>query len=89
MDCPNCGRMATKVIESRQKLDGTCRRRRQCECGHRFSTIEVSADKYDELMKIKWSTVCAAEMAADYETLMQAKILSDKIIKLVLDYQEG
>lgn len=89
MDCPNCGRDGTKVIESRQKLDGACRRRRQCECGHRFSTIEISVDKYEDLLKIKRSAVCTAEMAVDYETLMQAKILSDKIIKLVLDYQEG
>lgn len=40
MMCPNCGCWST-VIETREKTNGSKRRRRECpECGHRFSTIE-------------------------------------------------
>ncbi|MHB1700472.1 MAG: NrdR family transcriptional regulator [Acidobacteriaceae bacterium] len=44
MECPRCG-AETKVINSRQ-MPLYVRRRRMClECGHRFSTIEVSRDE--------------------------------------------
>ena len=40
MMCPHCGRWST-VIETREKTNGSKRRRRECpECGYRFSTIE-------------------------------------------------
>lgn len=42
-DCPKCGER-TEVIDARV-YDKYMRRRRKCECGHRFSTIEVPIDK--------------------------------------------
>ena len=40
MNCPYCGHLDSKVVDSRDVNDGI-RRRRQClECGHRFTTYE-------------------------------------------------
>lgn len=54
MMCPNCGCWST-VLETREKTDGSKRRRRECpECGHRFSTIEQiirEDEKYAEKTK--------------------------------------
>ena len=46
MKCPFCGSDATKVVDSRNHLDGTTiKRRRECEsCGKRFSTYEKIGD---------------------------------------------
>ena len=42
MQCPNCHKNASKVIDSRPTDEGrTIRRRRECEnCGYRFTTFE-------------------------------------------------
>lgn len=42
MDCPYCGHLETKVIDSRESKDhSTIKRRREClKCEKRFSTLE-------------------------------------------------
>ena len=42
MRCPSCGRLQSRVVDSRQSEDGSSiRRRRECEgCGRRFTTYE-------------------------------------------------
>ena len=42
MRCPYCGRLQSRVVDSRQSEDGSSiRRRRECEgCGRRFTTYE-------------------------------------------------
>ena len=42
MICPYCGRLQSRVVDSRQSEDGSSiRRRRECEgCGRRFTTYE-------------------------------------------------
>lgn len=42
MQCPNCHKNSSKVIDSRSTDEGrTIRRRRECEnCGYRFTTFE-------------------------------------------------
>ena len=42
MRCPYCGRLQSRVVDSRQSEDGSSiRRRRDCEgCGRRFTTYE-------------------------------------------------
>ena len=42
MQCPNCHKNSSKVIDSRPTDEGrTIRRRRECEnCGYRFTTFE-------------------------------------------------
>ena len=42
MRCPDCGRLQSRVVDSRQSEDGSSiRRRRECEgCGRRFTTYE-------------------------------------------------
>ena len=39
MLCPDCGSEA-RVLETRDKLNGTTRRRHECSNGHRFTTSE-------------------------------------------------
>jgi transcriptional repressor NrdR len=53
MRCPKCTSVEDKVIDSRISRDGaSIRRRREClECGHRYSTTEVSVR--DGVMVIK------------------------------------
>ncbi len=41
MNCPACERSVKNVIDSRSLERGSVtRRRRECECGHRFTTYE-------------------------------------------------
>ena len=45
-DCPNCGRSAVRVLESKKAQHGQ-RRRKECEeCKHRFTTYEISSEAY-------------------------------------------
>ena len=39
MRCPDCGRRGL-VLETRQRPDGTARRRYECSQGHRFTSLE-------------------------------------------------
>lgn len=49
MDCPKCGSGNGYVMDSR-RAGGTVKRRRRClDCGHRYSTMEVDAEKLREL----------------------------------------
>ena len=43
MKCPNCGCLESRVIDSRQNVDGNnIKRRRECmQCQRRFTTFEV------------------------------------------------
>lgn len=41
--CPKCGSQDQNVIDSRP-VGGRVRRRRQCECGERFTTVEMIHD---------------------------------------------
>ena len=52
MICPICKMGETSVVDSRPTEDGTAiRRRRQCVCGHRFTTFERV--QFRELMVVK------------------------------------
>ena len=52
MICPICKKDDTSVVDSRPAEDGTTiRRRRQCVCGHRFTTFERV--QFRELMVVK------------------------------------
>ena len=53
MKCPRCGGGNVFVLDSRAKED-TVRRRRKCsDCGTRFSTVEIPAEEYANLVKAK------------------------------------
>jgi len=48
--CPACGSNIGKIADTR--LNGTplsLRRRRECVCGHRWRTVEVSEDEFHAL----------------------------------------
>ncbi len=45
MNCPNCGSLQVKVVDSRRKEASISRRRECLDCGKRFSTIEVPIKK--------------------------------------------
>ena len=52
MICSSCKKSETSVVDSRTTEDGTTiRRRRQCVCGHRFTTFERV--QFRELLVIK------------------------------------
>lgn len=57
MRCPHCGKLESKVLESREVDDGLAiRRRRECEnCNHRFTTYERI--ELTQLMVIKKSGI--------------------------------
>lgn len=45
IECPSCACPNTHVVDSRDSPHGR-RRTRQCDdCGHRFPTVELAADK--------------------------------------------
>ena len=62
IECRACGCTSTRVIDSRDSPDGR-RRTRKCEdCGHRFPTVELSAKKFDAIMR-------AAKLVERFEAL--------------------
>ncbi len=51
--CPKCGR-ESRVVDTRFRSNGALRRRRKCcECGHAWSTIEVSLEVFEQLEKVQ------------------------------------
>jgi transcriptional regulator NrdR family protein len=52
--CPQCATVISAVHGSRVVDDRYVRRRRNCKhCKHRWSTIEVSLDEFNELQAVK------------------------------------
>ena len=39
--CPNCGEEDQSEIKDSRNVKGGKRRRRECKCGYRFSTLEI------------------------------------------------
>lgn len=53
MLCPKCNSEDSAVIDCRTRNDGKMRRRRECyDCRHRFTTIEVDIDDYENLKEL-------------------------------------
>jgi transcriptional regulator NrdR family protein len=53
MNCPKCGSEDSSVIDCRARNDGKFRRRRACyDCRHRFTTIEVDINEYENLKEL-------------------------------------
>ena len=56
MKCPKCNSEKLKVVDKRSSVDGTNRRRRECEdCGARFTTYETVEleNNYNKITQIK------------------------------------
>jgi transcriptional regulator NrdR family protein len=55
MRCPSCGYSNTSVRDSRPTSQGLIvHRRRDCNnCGHRFSTYEISKDAYESMLRLE------------------------------------
>lgn len=53
MNCPTCQSKENKVLDTRQHPNGCwLKRRRQCECGNRWWTVEVNEiDLIEEVME--------------------------------------
>ena len=83
MLCPKCGADSTMVIEGRLNKRGF-RRRRECACGFRFSTIEVGLEEYGQLLQLQRSYGRLEAMAQDYETILEVKKLTDKLREILL-----
>ena len=43
--CPRCGSADSRVDATRRLAGGRIRRYRECECGHRFCTLEVPTNE--------------------------------------------
>jgi transcriptional repressor NrdR len=52
MNCPKCD-FQTKVYDSRYHSHYVRRRRECLNCGHRFTTMEIYTEQYEDLMKGK------------------------------------
>jgi transcriptional regulator NrdR family protein len=66
--CPACGHPNAGVINSRKPDGGTrAYRRRKCECGHRFTTIEIPEEQYQAAIR---TMEAAAKMRAAITLLM-------------------
>lgn len=44
--CVSCGSLRTEVIDNQASGAFRRRRRRECVCGHRFSTVELPMDEF-------------------------------------------
>lgn len=54
MICPICKCYDSAVLDSRQNDDGMIRRRRKClNCGNRYSTLELSATRYEKMVEFE------------------------------------
>ena len=54
--CPKCGEGRFVVIETERNIDGSVRRRRECNhksCGYRESSIEIVLDEFKRLQKAR------------------------------------
>lgn len=52
--CPECGHGHSWVIDSRESVEESIRRRRACDkCGHRFTTYERTEPVIDTLAEAK------------------------------------
>ena len=49
MLCPRCNSSMLKTVDSRPSKESTRRRRVCLKCGERFSTYEISAERFKEL----------------------------------------
>lgn len=48
--CPACGQVRSKVLDVRGNCtDGSVRRRRRCDCQHRYTTKEILMTDWDKL----------------------------------------
>lgn len=52
--CPRCAALTSGVLSTRQRKDGAITRQRRCvTCGHRWRTLEVSADVDAEVQRLR------------------------------------
>ena len=74
MKCPECCGDDIGVKDSRNREGGaSVARRRQCfECGHKFSTVEISRSKHRQLIRLQAKAILLSK---------QAKRLSESLTK--------
>lgn len=71
MKCPTCGHEGSGIIKSGREPDTVRRRRQCCQCGFRWTTVEIPADAHKRATKalemidmagaIARGTACATE----------------------------
>ncbi|HSN66713.1 MAG TPA: hypothetical protein VLS94_08735, partial [Fusibacter sp.] len=52
MVCPKCGSYNIMVASTRTTKENTLRRRRNCECGNKWTTFELSSDEMKRIRKM-------------------------------------
>ncbi len=53
MTCPRCGSENTYTVDSRDGKNGRRRRKRCADCENRWTTVEIEAEKYQRLKRLK------------------------------------
>ena len=69
--CEKCGQREAGVTDTRAHGDECTWRRRQCDCGHRFTTYEISAASF-ELLKVIQSGKLKATLESAIEAISEA-----------------
>ena len=62
--CEKCGSRETGTTDTRAAEEGTTRRCRLCECGHKFTTFEISAEAFEQLQTLRRGKLRAMMMQA-------------------------
>lgn len=70
MRCETCGTIKSKVLSTRRR-DGVLYRRRVCENGHPYATVEVHVKTGKELRKLVLANAVIERRSQKYERDMQ------------------
>lgn len=71
-ECPSCGKVKSKIKESRKVFDGVRRRYECLECDHRHTTYEISLNTYEELTSLRHKINQLHQIFADLQPPLQA-----------------
>lgn len=78
--CPKCQQRSTSVVDSRPDQKGEhIRRRRECVCGHRFTTLEISAEAFE---RIRAATLALELVARDLGIRAPASFGDDRLTSI-------
>lgn len=53
MNCPRCGSTNVYTLDSRDGKHGRIRRRRCADCDSRWTTVEIGAEEYERLKRLR------------------------------------
>lgn len=74
VECPVCKSLKSRVLDKRNSNKDTILRRKVCENGHRYSTVEVlgQRDSYTNKMKVKKTPLTDEEIKSKFPRVKDA-----------------